>query len=554
MQQMAGTNDRVLVIGLDGATYDVLMPWVQSGKVPNLAHFMSRAALAPLESTRPYITPVAWTTFLTGVDPSDHGIWDYRYLNHRQRRILLTNSRRIRSRTLPQIVSPDGDIVSLCLPMTYPAPDGTRGIVVGGIDSPSAEACLSHNRPFMQALSAAGVRLNPKTIWKRKPESLAELEKGVQETCQEFTDLSKAALIADRLTQWKMMIVQFQTLDSLQHRCWHLLGVSPGAGGPQEWGERIERAITALDQALGRLLELADQRGAAVVCLSDHGFGPFRGKICIPELLRRRGLLTTPSAFAGFGNFVVRRAWKFRKGSVRMLGRRTSHLAEPLSAILPVDWRRSRALTFHGSLGGLVYINTPRRFGNGPVQTESQYAQTTADCRAAFLEARHPDTDEPLFEEVFSPAQAMGEDPVDAEIPDLVAIPSPGFHTGNKFDMSGKLFRPDPAMVATHRLEGVLMVQSSRSSPEHHRPAHLRDVAPTILAMLGLDIPPEMKGRVLSHLTNSRGRPVESGFPDPVGERIPAVRLPSMTCLASSASPTADLQVESRLRDLGYID
>ncbi|MEK6233223.1 MAG: alkaline phosphatase family protein, partial [Planctomycetales bacterium] len=93
-------SKRILVIGLDGADYDVLTPIAESGKTPNLAALMQSSALAELNSTEPCITPAAWTSFLTGQDPERHGVLDYRYYDHHQRKLMMNHGGRIAGPTL----------------------------------------------------------------------------------------------------------------------------------------------------------------------------------------------------------------------------------------------------------------------------------------------------------------------------------------------------------------------------------------------------------------------------------------------------------------------
>ena len=143
LSRSKGRASRVLVIALDGATYDVLAPLAAEGVMPSLAHFMGQAALVELRSTEPAVTPVAWTTFQTGCDPGAHGIFDYRYLDHRHRRLPLNHAGRIRRATMFDALAAEGsEVVSLNLPMTYSPAAGVRGIVVGGLDSPSTAAAL----------------------------------------------------------------------------------------------------------------------------------------------------------------------------------------------------------------------------------------------------------------------------------------------------------------------------------------------------------------------------------------------------------------------------
>jgi predicted AlkP superfamily phosphohydrolase/phosphomutase len=536
----------VLVIGLDGATYDLLTPWARSGRMPNLARLMQNSARAVVNSTRPYITPVAWTTFQTGCDPADHGILDYRYLDHRRRRLLLNHAGRISRPTLLEAVSAGGgEVVSLNLPMTYPAWATTRGIVVGGLDSPSIEAALEPYPEFAARLKATGARYDLSTVWRRKPTTFEELCDGVAQTEASFRGQATAARVADRMTDWRLMIVQFQVLDALQHRCWHLLGGESDEAAPSKWRTKARQALRALDDSLGELIELASRRGAAVVALSDQGFGPFREKITFPELLGRRGLLKLPGWGASAGFHLRRGGWKLRKNLWRRFrpGCSTAQLTRPLDSLLPVDWRRSVALAMHGDLGGLIYLNSRERFGSGPVNTPRQREQALADTMAAFREAEHPETGEPLFEEIFGVASQFDCDPVERMWPDLAAIPAPGFHTRHKFDAAPQLLRRDPTLTATHRLEGVLMVHAPGVARGDSDAAELRDVAPTILQLLGLAVPARMTGRVLSEILsdNAPARPAE------------AIESPTVFQLAG-ITDADQVCVEARLRDLGYLD
>ncbi|HVC98248.1 MAG TPA: alkaline phosphatase family protein [Pirellulales bacterium] len=545
MNDTSPTVPRVLVVGLDGATYDLLVPWAESGLMPNLARLMAGSSLSVVNSTQPCITPVAWTTFQTGCDPAEHGILDYRYLDHRRRRLGLNHAGRSRSPTLFEAVSHAGDeVVSLNLPMTFPAPGSVRGIVVGGLDSPSIEAALAPYPAFADNLRATGVRYDLSTVWRRKPTDFEELSANVAQTAASFRGQAVAALVADRMTDWKLMVVQLQVLDAFQHRCWHLLA-GEGEGAPRAWVAKAREALVAMDDCLGELLVLAERRRAAVVAVSDHGFGPFREKITLSEILSRRGLLKLPG-WSGAASYYLRRGgWKLRKLLWRRLrpGCSTAQLTRPLDSLLAIDWKRSVALALHGNLGGLIYLNTPGRFGGGPLATPRQREQALADVTAAFDEARHPETGERLFIDTFGTAERFGIDPIEAMWPDLLAIPAPGFHTRHKFDAAPQLLRNDPTLTATHRREGVLMVQAPGVTLGHALTAELRDVAPTILHLLGVPAPARMSGRVLNDL-----------FADcsPTAKVASHARRDSLE--PAGITDADQRSVENRLRDLGYLD
>src|SRR5256884_2474564 len=68
---------KVVVIGLDAATWTVIGPCMGEGKMPNLAKLMKAVVSGTLQSVLPPITPPAWTSFMTGKNPGKHGIFHF---------------------------------------------------------------------------------------------------------------------------------------------------------------------------------------------------------------------------------------------------------------------------------------------------------------------------------------------------------------------------------------------------------------------------------------------------------------------------------------------
>ncbi|MBX3413689.1 MAG: alkaline phosphatase family protein [Pirellulales bacterium] len=543
---------RVLVIGLDGATFDVLGPLTADGTMPHLAALMRESALVRLNSVEPTITPTAWTTFQTGCDPVEHAILDYRYLDHRAGQVRLNSARRLPMSTIFDRVShAGGEIVSINLPMTHPVGSHVRGLMIGGLDSPSPDAVLAPYPEFADRLRARGVRLELKTIWKRRPTTFEELRSGVRETQNDFRARVAAAELADEQYDWRLMVVQFQSLDCLQHRLWHLLGIEGAAGGPSDWIEETRRALRTLDDCLGALVGLAERRGAAVMVASDHGFGPFREKISLPELLRRRGLWAPARASNRVHYRLSRVTWKLRRWMRRRAsgGGSVASMARPAAALLPVDWQRTAAVTLHGNLAGLVYLATPDRFGAGGITNGRLYDEAAQATVAAFREAAHPETGEPLFTDAFVTAERWQCDPLERCLPDVVAIPAEGFHTRPKLDRWGRLMRSDPTLAATHRREGVLMLRARGVELGKPLAAELRDAAPTILDLLGIAPGTQMTGQSLrGQLTNSTSRAAVENVAG-----IAPLECPRDDS-ADELSAEEQAQVEDRLRELGYIE
>ncbi len=72
--------EKLLVIGLDGGTFTLLRPWMAEGNLPNLAGLAATGVSGVLESTCPPLTAPAWSSFMTGMNPGKHGIFDFHSL------------------------------------------------------------------------------------------------------------------------------------------------------------------------------------------------------------------------------------------------------------------------------------------------------------------------------------------------------------------------------------------------------------------------------------------------------------------------------------------
>ncbi len=133
---MPKSVERLVVLGLDGATWSVLDPMRQRGLMPNLDAYLAGAASGTLRSTIPPVTTAAWTTMMTGCGPARHGVFDHRYYDAAEGRMKVNHSGRIRVPTLWHLLSASGrSIVCLNVPGLYP-PLKVRGIVVSGMDAP----------------------------------------------------------------------------------------------------------------------------------------------------------------------------------------------------------------------------------------------------------------------------------------------------------------------------------------------------------------------------------------------------------------------------------
>ena len=118
---MPKTVERLVVVGLDGATWSVLDPMRARGLMPNLDAFLARAASGTLRSIIPPVTTAAWTSMVTGCGPARHGVFDHRYYDAGEGRLKVNHSGRIRVPTVWHLLASAGkSIVCLNVPGLYP--------------------------------------------------------------------------------------------------------------------------------------------------------------------------------------------------------------------------------------------------------------------------------------------------------------------------------------------------------------------------------------------------------------------------------------------------
>ena len=507
---MSSLSSRVLFIGLDGGTQTVLRPVFERGWMPNLAGFWLRAASGSLRSTEPMVTPVAWTSFSTGCTPLTHGIHDFNYMEPSDGTIRDHDAGTVRVPTLWEIVSGlGGSVVSLGLPLTYPAPP-IRGLCVAGADAPDRAHAFAQCPEFEALLRAEVPAYTHKLVWKRRSRTAEEALREADRCVAVFEAQAEAALRADGLVDWTTMMVHFHNLDSLQHRMWPYFGVDETGLHEPGMNAAVERCLRGLDDAVGRLLDLASAHDAAVVVASDHGFGPCRALVNMNGMLRAAGLQRSRVYGTRLRYRAIRLAERFRRWrALREPGGTAPAKARPLDGQMSCDWKRTVAFAPYGQLCGNLFLN-PEAVGDGAAAVE----RAATELVEMLTDARDPQTGARLFADVYAAAERFGVDPAEHAMPDVFALSADGYQAQAKWSERHRntLVRPDHALPATHWAEGVVAIDGPGVTPGARLAAELHDLAPTTLAMLGCAVPGHMEGRVL-HEAFGEACPDETGAP-----------------------------------------
>jgi predicted AlkP superfamily phosphohydrolase/phosphomutase len=343
-------------------------------------------------------------------------------------------------------------------------------------------------------------------------------------------------------------MVLFKLVDSLQHKAWKYLDPRTAGNYPARH-ELAARCFTRLDDVLKKLFDYAQQRNATVLIMSDHGHGSLDGKAQPNLLLKNWGYLALRSTWQQASTRAEYWIHRFTKGKATRFEQGNRGIERELA----VDWSRTQACVVHAGIYGFLYINLKGRGPHGivpPQRYEALRDELAERLRTVRVPGRngHGNGDgAPLtiFPEVYKTEElyqcSREENP---DLPDLLLAPAPGLAVVRKIrGRQAVRWCSDKRMEGTHRIEGILALGGANVHRGLRLDADIVDIAPTVLAALGLRVPVDMEGKVLR----------EAFTMEPVIEREPPLK--KVVEEHAEVYTEADKKVlEKRLSDLGYLE
>jgi len=534
---------RLLVIGLDGATWDLIGPWAEAGELPLFAKLRAEGSWGPLRSVTPNLTPPGWTTAFTGVNPGKHGIFDFFTLEAGSTSPRVISSVDRRAPALWEILGHAGLRCGVAnVPCTYPA-DELPGFFITGMGTPGFVGAWAHPAEERERIRSRfpGFSLGADHHLIARGDL-----SGFLDDLYRLTEVQES-LLCDLVARHEPDVLAFvyDDLDRVMHFFWRFMDQSHPRHQPAE--EKTARAILRYYQRIERGIErLREAMGAeADLCLlSDHGFGPLHTDVYLNRVLADWGFLA-PALVAR--EAIRKPLWKRAAKTLVPQGVRTwlrrNVKASPLGSPLGfVDWSRTKA--FYASVSGRsVYLNVKGRQPFGTVEPGAEYEALRQELKERLLGLQDPATGEKVARAVFN-REEIYHGPYVGEAPDLL-IQEDGRYA-YRVDWSEARFAPASQYgtdkSGSHRQDGVLLLHgpSFKSAQVHN--AQLQDLTPTLLAALGLPVGEEMDGRVLIEAFRT---PPSTGTASYAGLRGGSD--------ASALNEGEEAQLAEKLKGLGYM-
>ncbi len=557
---------RTLIIGLDGASLDLVRPWADAGDLPNLRDLMQRGGYGELRSVMPVLSSAAWVSFMTGMNPGKHGIYDFVQRDlATYRRYLVRGGSEIKAPSLWHRLGQAGKrVAALNVPMTYPA-EAINGILVTGLGTPEFRP-FAYPATLEAELRAAGYRVN------KQAHFAPGKEQAFLDEVYALTDIqAAAALKLAGAEPWDLFMHVIRDPDEMAHFFWRDMDASHPAHDPDHaarFGSALRDYYRHVDGWIGRFVQQAGP-DVDVIVLSDHGCGPLYKDVMLNSWLQDAGYQRRRPEIGASGRLrqALARLGVNRQGISRLLrgsglGRVERLIKDALGErinLLPadaqwdmsdvVDWTHTRAYSF--GYHGQIYINLQGREAQGIVPP-AVYEALCQEISAGLAALVDPADGLPVVSAVYRKEDLFHGDNL-KWAPDLTVIMRDlGYITrqGYEFAEGGKSIFAAPVTheSGSHREMGILIAAGPSFAAQGRaaEPVSLMDVAPTVLHLHDMAVPTAMDGTVLrSWLSPDAGqRPVR--YDDRRAD------------LALNSPPGADSEGDAalweHLRSLGYVE
>jgi predicted AlkP superfamily phosphohydrolase/phosphomutase len=543
---------KCIVIGLDGATFDIINHMIKEGELPTFKKIMNEGCYGTLKSTPVPMSASAWSSFITGMSPGGHRIFGFFKPLKNDYRVTVTNSTDRKGIEIWDALKKSGKTCgAVNIPLTYPAKN-INGFMISGYPSPKINEKSVKPKALLERLQKhlGDFSTQPQVFWSK------ENEEEYLKDCYRRWDIEEKMYHLLKKEECDVFIFVFRITDDLLHGLWKCIDSShpfhdAKAGALKDKVlEVYRRADNVLSDVIGRM-----DSDTILIVMSDHGFGPVHSTVYLNNWLMKMGYLNLKDDFVtkfkfllhkrgfnaaniflmarklGVENLIIKKAFSPMKNTRKTAGKL-------LLSFYDVDWSKTKAYCRGGS--GEIYVNMKGREPSGIVE-EGEYEELVKELISKLSDLRDPRNNNQMFGEPVAGRDVFQggykNECADILFTDLeyITMAFPEF-VSNKLVTESLLYRS-----GDHRPYGIFMAYGRDIAPGELKNANIMDIAPTILYYTGSKIPKEMHGRVLKGVFSSAILKKEERF-----EEIEEKKK------ESAISEEEEEEKMERLRNLGY--
>lgn len=549
------------MIGLDGMTYDVLDPLIEEGVTPTIGRLVRGGARAPLETIFPPLTAAAWTSAVTGKNPGKHGILEFFLRRPGTMEDMAVNQKLRDSRAIWDLLG-DAGVRSIVtnVPCTYP-PENIPGVMISDFLTPGGRRDFVTPDGLLDEIESefGPYRLHLGGTYRR-----GQIDSVVDELIDEIEYKTRVNRFLMEREEWGACFTHVWGTDRIQHELWHLFDPRHPRHNAKEakvYRSRVTEYWARVDACVEEMVEAAGT-SCNTLLVSDHGFGPLHKYCSFNVWLLQQGLLrlksdaatmvkrlafalgVTPEFAFKLSRTVPAGGAKAKRGVTADRSKR-GKLNKLFLSFNNVDWASTKVYS-KGNYGQL-FVNLKGREPNGTVAPGAEYEAVRDDLVRKLRVIVDPSTGKPLVGEVFKREELFHGRHVESA-PDVCFLPADMRYISiGDMDFTSNRFIVDAFGISGgHRMHGIFAANGPAIRPGTTlAAAHITDLTPTMLHLLGQPMVDDMDGRVLEEI-------LEPSF---------AASNPVRSVAATGGHEAADAdlsedetgEIKDRLRELGYL-
>jgi len=495
-------KQKVVVIGLDGGTLDLMKNWIEKDELPTFKKIIKNGVHGKLRSTTPYYSAPAWVSISTGCNPGKHGIYDFFRTDFYKKKIINSKLRKVDAIWNILTKSNKKSIVAN-VPGTYP-PDKVNGIMITGLLTPSYDSDFTYPKDIKKRLlendlgkyelERVAVDDLPKNLTARyAPEKLAD------QINQISTSHANVTMNLMKKYEWDFTMMVFRGTDDIQHLLWNRKDL-------------ILSCYKKADRYIGEMIE--KNPNAQFIIVSDHGFGLAEKYVYINNALYNAGYIKTISDPTKNLNTIINMIFEkisrfiFHFIPIQKIVRTPIGRKLILSSVSGsnIDFSKTTGFYFSVCSRG-IRITLKDKYKNGNVKRKD-YEKVRKELINFLSNLKDPETNKKIIKNIYTYEEIYGKnaqnDPLDIifdlkeeysaqellqppkdvlkrEKGKLTVFSKPGFYD----------------WIGDHRPYGILFMYGNNIKKGKRIDANVVDIVPTVLASMNVSIPNNIDGNVL---------------------------------------------------------
>jgi predicted AlkP superfamily phosphohydrolase/phosphomutase len=439
---------RVVFVGLDGTPYTFMKRLIEEGRAPNAARLAEQGSLLRMDSMWPWVSSVAWSTMMTGVNPAKHNIFGFIDRDPATYKQFIPHSRYMKAKTLWEVLSEAGKrVIVVNVPVTYP-PREVNGILVGGFLSPNLDKAV-YPASYTPTLKSLGyvVDADPWKARESKDLALQEVNRALDARIRTLFHLLERE-------EWDYLHLHVMETDRLHHFLWQQMEEDHPIYAPAFYD-----FYRRIDDMLGQLAAKLDDN-TTLMWMADHGFCTIKKEVYVNRWLMDHGWLK------------LRNVPPDRKQGLNEI--------DPSSVAYSLD-------------PGRVVIRVRGWEKEGCVAPGAEYEALRDEIAAAAMELCDPDSGEPIFQATFK-REELYHGPYLEQAADLILAPYDGYDPKGPLYKETLTYKGDE-LVGMHTFDDATLYVGGHTIPQTR--FSVLNVMPTILDLMKVPHPPGLDGASL---------------------------------------------------------